>query len=590
VLAQRFAKLADAGGWRLFIMYGQTEAGPRMSYVPPEDAATCFDTIGKPIDGGRFRLLGPDGSEVTGTDVVGELIFEGPGVMQGYALSRADLGAPEGPPVLHTGDMGMRLSNGYFRLTGRVSRFVKLFGLRVGLDEVEAQARAGGTRVHVTGTDRLMTIFVLDDSDPVTLRQQIATRYGLPSSVVQVQPLDTPPLLPSGKVDYRRLAQMAAPVRPNGALGTETVLRQALRGASLDPDRSFLDHGGDSLAYLEVQMHLLDRLADVPSGWEHLPLRDVIAMSPAPSAVPRSMQMVSADLVARVVAIFAVIALHSTAWPTGGGAYLLLVLVGYSLARFQRATLLRGDILQSWRSLLTPILAVYYVLIGATTLVWQAVPWPWFALIGNFQTEVGFRGLIPYWFVSTYAQVVVAVTLPFAVPAVRTRVGADPFVAGLLALAIGLVVIEASGVGDIAAQIRHRHPLAAIELLLLGWCACLATDTRRRVIATATTFVVWWVTWRDVSDSTTAFLVMGTLAVVWGLRVPVPNLIAAGLMWVGSLTLFVYVVHVPIISAVFRAVPGPDALRFAAVVAVSLAAAYGLKRAYEAASSLFMRR
>ena len=100
--------------------------------------------------------------------------------MLGYAETREDLGTPAGPSVLATGDMAERLENGYFRITGRTSRFVKLFGLRIGLDEVETQLRAEGLRAHVCGNDERLVIFVRDDPDTEALRSRIAERYALP--------------------------------------------------------------------------------------------------------------------------------------------------------------------------------------------------------------------------------------------------------------------------------------------------------------------------------------------------------------------------------------------------------------------------
>lgn len=151
VLARLFSDKAAAEGWQLFIMYGQTEAGPRMSFVPPGDAQAWFHTIGRPLEGGSFRLVDATGGEISATGTSGELIYEGPNVMLGYAVTRPDLAAPAGPAVLHTGDMAERLENGFFRLTGRASRFIKLFGLRIGLDEVENQLRSEGNRVYVGG-------------------------------------------------------------------------------------------------------------------------------------------------------------------------------------------------------------------------------------------------------------------------------------------------------------------------------------------------------------------------------------------------------------------------------------------------------
>jgi acyl-CoA synthetase (AMP-forming)/AMP-acid ligase II len=588
VLAQRFSDKAAAEGWQLFIMYGQTEASPRMSYLPPKDAQEWFHTIGAPLEGGSFRLLDASGAEIATTNTTGELVYNGPNVMMGYALTRADLDAPAGPSVLHTGDMAERLENGYFRITGRASRFIKLFGLRISLDEVETQLRAEGNRVYVTGTDARLVVFVQENTELEELRDSIAARYHLSQNVVVLAPIKAPPLLPSGKVDYRTLANQAEALLPAAQstnADTKTLLQRVLRIPDLNLDSSFLELGGDSLAYLEVQIHLLSTLGEVPANWERMPLRELLAQKkPENPPLPRSgfsVQPVRSDLLARVIAIFAVIALHSTAWPTGGGSYLLLILAGYSLARFQSAVLFEGNVLRTWRSMLVPILVCYYLLICLMALLWRPVSVPWFVLLGNFEEAFTLKGLEPYWFVSTYTQTILMFTLPFLFRPIRRRISQHPLVVGLLALGAAALAIHFSTVEDILPQSRQRHPLAAIELLLLGWCIFAAHNTPQKAMMTLVTVLVWWVSWRDTDLSVSFAMLIGALAINWGLWINLPTLLARGLMQVGSLTLFLYIIHTPMILLVSRLGFTSDGFRFVVVMILSLIAAAAFKIAYD---------
>src|SRR5690606_323938 len=75
---RRYAELGRRDGWRLFVMYGQTEATARMAYLPPEFAASHPHCIGVPIPGGEFRLAPlPEWPEPD----TGELVYTGPNVM-----------------------------------------------------------------------------------------------------------------------------------------------------------------------------------------------------------------------------------------------------------------------------------------------------------------------------------------------------------------------------------------------------------------------------------------------------------------------------------------------------------------------------
>lgn len=579
-LAAHFADRADAEGYRLFIMYGQTEASPRMSYVPSEDARLWHHSIGRPIDGGKLRILDAMGEEIEGAGVPGELVFEGPNVMLGYALTRADLGAPAGPPILKTGDIAERLPNGYFRIVGRTSRFIKLFGLRVSLDEVESRLRSEGHRAYVTGSDEKLVVFLLDAARCSELRAEIARRHQWPERMVQVVPLESAPLLPSGKVDYRELSRRAAALVDQGAEvpDLEALLRSALRTASLDPDKSFVEHGGDSLAYLEVQLFLSQRVGNVPENWECLALRELFLLERPELVARRAWQRVPAELIGRNVAIMAVIALHSTGWKTGGGSILLLMLVGYSLARFQGELLFTGRIGRTLRSMLGPIVALYFVFIAIAALKFSPFDHGWFLLVQNFRQDVNPDFLLPYWFVNAYAQIVTLVSLPFALPSVRAIVKRAPFEVGLLALlGVGLVV-QLTELSDMAYYLRHRHPVVGLELVLCGWCMFFARTTQKKIVATAAILLVWLQNYGLVEGNIAVLMLGGSLCTLWGLQVSIPRDAARALLSFGSLSMFVYLAHVPALYGLSRFVDA-GALRFLGALFASLAFALVLKKA-----------
>jgi acyl-CoA synthetase (AMP-forming)/AMP-acid ligase II len=590
-LAADFAQRAKTQGWQLFIMYGQTEAGPRMSYVPAEDAEQWHHSIGRPVQGGQFHLIDAAGEEISGTGQPGELVFEGPSVMQGYASTRADLAAPAGPPVLKTGDIAERLENGYFRVTGRTSRFIKLFGLRISLDEVENGLRSQGRRAYVSGSDERLVVFLLDAEDPPALRTQIARRYQWPERVVEVVPLDSVPLLSSGKVDYRELARRSANLVSETAAppsNLAALLHSALRDRSLDPDRSFLELGGDSLSYLEVQLFLSRCIGNVPEGWERLPLRELFALEEAGRSGRPGWQRVPADLIGRNVAILAVISLHSTTWRTGGGSVLLLILVGYSLARFQSEVLFSGHVGRTLRSMLGRIVAVYYVLIAVAAFKFKPFDLGWFFLVEDFRQDVTPDVLIPYWFVSTYTQIIALASLPFAIPAVRSKVKRAPFEAGFAALlGIGML-IQLTDINDIYYNMRHRNPIIGLELLLAGWCMFFATTTNKKIVASAALLLVWMQNYGLIETNITALMLGGSLCTLWGLRVSVPTHAARALLFFGSLSMFVYLAHVPALYGLSGFVES-GAPRFVSAIVVSIIMALCLKKASDMVAYRFAR-
>lgn len=163
-LSEEFSEICAQKGIQLIVMYGQTEATARMSYLPWEYAVSKAGSIGIAIPGGSFRLIDVEGNTIEQPEVTGELVYTGPNVTLGYAQSRFDLSRPdENHGILHTGDMAKRDIDGFYYIVGRKKRFLKLFGSRVNLDEVEGLLRKQGIECACTGVDDCLDIYVTDE-------------------------------------------------------------------------------------------------------------------------------------------------------------------------------------------------------------------------------------------------------------------------------------------------------------------------------------------------------------------------------------------------------------------------------------------
>lgn len=196
-------ELAATRGWRFFVMYGQTEATARISYVPPHRLADKIGSIGVAIPRGELSVDAANG----------ELVYRGPNVMMGYASGPGDLAlGDELNGVLRTGDLGRCDEDGFFHVTSRLKRFIKLAGLRVGLDEVERGLHgATGLPVSAGGCDDKLVVWIECDGGPHEAQASTWVResYGLHRSLFRVSCVPQLPLLPNGKKDYRPLLEAA---------------------------------------------------------------------------------------------------------------------------------------------------------------------------------------------------------------------------------------------------------------------------------------------------------------------------------------------------------------------------------------------
>jgi acyl-coenzyme A synthetase/AMP-(fatty) acid ligase len=207
-LHKEFAEHARATGRRFFVMYGQTEATARMSYVPAERTLEKCGTIGIAIPGGEFSLRDADGNAFTDTDAVGELVYRGPNVSLGYAHSADDLAkGDDNGRVLATGDMAKRDADGYFTIVGRKKRFTKVFGNRINLDETEQLILAAfpGTDVACIGRDDLVTIVLVDESVGADIKKFVAAKTGLHPTAFAVKTVPALPKSSAGKTLYAEL-------------------------------------------------------------------------------------------------------------------------------------------------------------------------------------------------------------------------------------------------------------------------------------------------------------------------------------------------------------------------------------------------
>jgi acyl-CoA synthetase (AMP-forming)/AMP-acid ligase II len=209
LIADFHRRMASVGG-RFFVMYGQTEAAPRMTTLPSDRLPDKLGSVGPAIPGGVLRVRTDDGTETAEPGVTGEIVYRGPNVMMGYAEGAADLArGDELNGVLVTGDLGHLDEDGYLVLTGRVKRMGKIFGVRVNLDEVERMLTDRGPLAAVPGDDRIHVFAEgADDDLCAKVRAELADRLSTHSSGIEVRGIETLPLLPSGKVDYRTLEGM----------------------------------------------------------------------------------------------------------------------------------------------------------------------------------------------------------------------------------------------------------------------------------------------------------------------------------------------------------------------------------------------
>jgi acyl-CoA synthetase (AMP-forming)/AMP-acid ligase II len=574
---RRYAELGRTRGWDLVVMYGQTEATARMAYLPPDRAATAPDAVGVPIPGGHIHLdpvagAGPD---------EGELVYRGPNVMLGYAEHPDDLGRGRDVDELRTGDIARRGADGLYRIVGRRSRFLKLFGLRVDLQRVESRLAEQGVTAYCAGNDELLVIAVEDRTvgagGAAAVRRRVSAVTGLPASAISVHLCARIPRLASGKPDYPAIAALAragasdsaddrpAVTDPAGdhSATTGPAANPVASGPTADPpatepaadpvtalirlyaqllDRdgvterhSFVDLGGDSLSYVEVSIRLEQLLGTLPPNWHLTPIAELAAAGPGPTGPRRRrLRRVETSVLLRAVAIVLVVGTHIQLFTLPGGAHTLLGVAGFNFARFRVTEGPRGERVRGIARSLGHIVATSLIWIALVMLVTDQYTLANLFLLTNVVGVDADRNGWHFWYIEDLAYIIVAATALLAVADRWER-------RWPLALPGAIMVAGLVARYQLVPGVELPKTLANAWLFAIGWAAARSTSRAQRVALSAVTAAT--IPGFFGEPGREAVMVVGLLLLIWVPAIPIPRVIAVAAGALASASLAIYLVH-----------------------------------------------
>lgn len=202
-LSAHFHKIFTSHDIRYFTMYGQTEASPRISYLKPVDAVKKLGSVGKVLDIGSVQL-----DKTQGFSGEGELIYLGPNVCLGYAENRTDIAkGDELLGVLKTGDLAKIDDDGFIFITGRIKRSIKINGVSVGLDFIEAKLQEQEFSTYVIGVDNEIIVATSETNEDLILKF-VKEAFDFHGSIWRIKYLNPLPKTAAGKPDYVALQML----------------------------------------------------------------------------------------------------------------------------------------------------------------------------------------------------------------------------------------------------------------------------------------------------------------------------------------------------------------------------------------------
>jgi acyl-coenzyme A synthetase/AMP-(fatty) acid ligase len=206
-LIKYFAEFSKTNEVDFFVMYGQTEGTARLSYLQPEFIFEKMGSIGKPIPNGKLYIIDEKGNKIKESGLSGELIYEGPNVMLGYAENKFDLNKGDvNNGILKTGDIAYYDADGFFFVVGRTKRFIKLFGNRVNLDDIENLLKNIDIESACVGGDNNLIVYILNQKNMILVKDFLFSKLLIHFSVFEIRVIDKIPKSSSGKTLYSKLS------------------------------------------------------------------------------------------------------------------------------------------------------------------------------------------------------------------------------------------------------------------------------------------------------------------------------------------------------------------------------------------------
>ncbi len=566
------AAFGQARGWSLAVMYGQTEATARMAVLPSAYATQYPDTVGWPVAGSSFSLDLTVPEVKGGPDPVGELVFSGPGVMLGYAESPDDLALGRMQDELRTGDLARISDDGLVRIVGRRSDWTKVLGIRIDLGQVERQLRDAGWETCVTGSDRQLqvTYRATDRCDAARVVDATSTVSGLGLSVISAEAVPDLPRLSSGKLDRpacaaRHRTPSPRPVRHRPGRGREPADLVSVVAAigplvgreSVNPDRSFVQLGGDSFSHVQASLRLGRLLGDLPVDWHHRPLRELPPLAQRRSR-RGSGQRVEMNVLLRALAVIMICGSHVGLFPLAGGAHVLLAVAGFNVGRY---VLTAVSTRERWRRTARSAVAIVVptVLVALAMVVFASAHWSSVVMLHWAVRPTA--GNI-FWFVEALLVLMLVTTALLSVPRLRQAYTSDPWLVAFLATVV-LLVPRYLVLGLVDGYVRGM-PLTVGWLFTAG-LAMASARTPSRKLLTVTVAVVATIGFFPAAERN--FVIMAGLALLALVPfVTVPRPTVRPIEVLAAASLHVYLVQ----FQMFAFFPSP-VLKFAGGILTGLA-------------------
>ena len=515
--------------------YGLTEASRTTLLQVSSEHPSKLESVGRAIGATEVRL-----------DAEGRIQIRGPHVALGYLVGGKAVPVTDDEGWLTTSDLG-RLEDGYLYFEGRADDVVNCGGVKVHPDSVERYIRlhlgevtgvaVAGVPDHARG--EAFGVFVEEavelprDRIIELTRDHLASCGVTASDAVQLHVVSSLPRTETGKVKRRLLASaiVLEPKARDSVHSVSHVFRRIFPGAKLNDNDTFRSLGGDSLNYVRAAIDLEKALGSVPPGWDALTIGELEALGAG-----ARVQRIETNVFLRALAILSVVIGHSGLEAVSGGTLLLVVLVGYNLARFQSGKILAGAVFGTLGRYVGKLSLAYYMLALPYLAYKGILHWGMILMISNW-VKPGAPAIFPAWFLQMLVQSIVIVGLLFAIPKLRSWLQKDLWLHSFVILMCLYALSRIVPLFWDTNYLYQRVPHTFLPVLWLGWCVFFATNVRHKLLLSVAAMVF------SLPHLRSHWIAVGALPLIWVPAIPVPGFVRTATRMIAAATFYLFLCH-----------------------------------------------
>ena len=182
-----FLNLSLKKRFKFFIMYGQTEASPRISCFNTALDRTKLDSIGKPIQGVNLIIVNEKNKIITKPFKKGEITVIGSNVCLGYANKSKDLQKGDvNKSLIKTGDIGYFDNDKYFYITGRKKKISKILGIRINLNDIEIYLKNKNIISYCQPSNKKLKIKIMGNYNKDNILDLVGKKYKINKNFIEI--------------------------------------------------------------------------------------------------------------------------------------------------------------------------------------------------------------------------------------------------------------------------------------------------------------------------------------------------------------------------------------------------------------------